>query len=210
MRILGIVTILVLSSVIGYAQSGVKYPYVTTDENGNYNIIVSRDINGGVRSELIRTGSWTETPEHNQESKDNAVAGKFQVYEKGNAKDPQYPIDEGVCGFDEAKSFCNNLEGGNWRVPTQRELMLIYVMNDQLSDDYKLITTVSEAEELGVPTSSLQNGIFYWSGTTNTSITESNAWSVCFSSEDETKNGQTDGWVRTAKNLIRCVRDVTD
>lgn len=192
-----------------YAQSGFRYPYVIKGTPGETcDVIVSRDEKGGVRAEYVRdTGEkhWDVTPEHGQGGADNIVASKFEVATEGATKQ----------AYSNAAGYCNGLDedGGGWRMPTQRELMLIYVLNDQLANP--LITTAADEEEHEQTPSA--EGIFYWSGTkdsTNPSVTNA-YWSVCFSDRSdagmETKGGQVQGYADNLnENYVRCVRDVTE
>ena len=192
-----------------FAQSGFRYPYVIKGNPGvTRDVIVSRDENGGVREDYVRDTKkvqWDTTPEHNQYDDDNIVASRFEVSKIGAVKQP----------YQSAATYCKNLKEDDkdgWRVPTQRELMLIYVLNDQLANP--LITSKQDEIEHGVQPSA--DGIFYWSGTKDTTNGEDNVyWSVCFSDRSdegmETKGGQVQGYADNAnQNYIRCVRDVVE
>ena len=86
-------------------------------------------------------------------------------------------------------------------MPTQRELMLLYVMNDYLCDAHHRL-----------------RGTFYWCGTDYESSEGGQgsdwAWSVCFNenagqADSKGKVGQVEGFSYSATNYIRCVRDMT-
>lgn len=88
-----------------------KYPYVDiTTDPANGPIIVSRDGEGGVPLTALHA-NWTETPAlHVETGTTNRVAAKFQV-----------ALD------DVAYNDCSTL-GSGWRIPTQREMMLMHIM----------------------------------------------------------------------------------
>ena len=182
--------------------SGFQYPYVK-QENGR-DVIVSRDEEGGVESNRLRIGdidaSYTEI------STSNAVAAQFEI--------SSYPVDNDdrvKKTWADAQTYCNELteDGGGWRMPTQRELMLMYVLNDQLSK--KLLMTPEEVEDADGDMNG--NGeetgkhIFYWSGTTDSQASDE-GWSVCFCTDEYGKEGKTEGYPKTEMNFVRCVRDV--
>ena len=188
-----------------------KYPYVQGGK-GKSNIIVSRDISGGVKAEYVRDPNkdhWTETPQHNERSAENIVAAKFEV-----APFPSEGPTRNRRDWVAAQEYCNNLDAGghdDWRMPTQRELMLMFVLNDQLKD--QLLT---KSEEYGTgEEAEMINHAFYWSATedrTQTGGLESQTgWSVCFCEDNpDDPTGKTEGYAKTATNYIRCVRDVSD
>lgn len=181
-------------------STGYRYPYVQGGSKGS-NIIVSRDANGGVKEDAIRLyGTTLPADNHSQTSEDNRVAAKFEVASPATEEDHQ---DRKT--WEDAKTYCENLEGG-WRMPTQRELMLIYAMNDQLKEP--LYNRPNDPDE----TDQEDNGehIFYWSGTTDVSEPGEQAWSVCFCTHesDNILSGKVEGYPKTYVNYIRCVRDV--
>ena len=192
--------------------SSFKYPYVLTraGENGE-DIIVSRDNNGGVKKEYIRDTSadpWSQTPKHNETEDNNIVAAKFEIASHA-IQDEGQPLYSLRKTWEEAQTYCETL-GEGWRMPTQRELMLIYILNDQLSDP------------LYDGNDNSNYHIYYWSATEDATKSgagaESNTgWSVCFckgTNSDFTNNehfiitGKTEGYPKSTENYIRCVRDV--
>lgn len=197
--------------------NGLKYPYVQQGEDGRY-IIVSRDENGGVKEKYVRNSSiyngnnWMEgTPQHTEQSQDNIVAAKFEIAERG------VQGNDSRMTWEKARHYCAtelaDYDGGGWRMPTQRELMLMYVMNDQLPEEFKLITETDQHNEADPNTDDYH--VFYWSATedlTQGSASSQNGWSVCFCADVEngSQPGKTEGYNKTATNYIRCVRDVLD
>ncbi len=176
------------------AQTAIRYPYVIEGTN----IIVSRDNNGGVKESSLRQETLAETPDHSQTSSLNRVYPCIQVARSR-------PDDAEAMPWSEAADYCRNLqEDGytNWRVPTQRELMLIYVMNDQLADGlYRLDPRPSPPEE--------DLSVFYWSATHDEAT--SNVWSLGLSDNTPTKDGQVATYPDTQRlNYVRCVRDVVE
>ena len=239
-----IIGVLCLSATVGLkAQEGFRYPYIY---NGNTNIIVSRDSQGGVKEGNIRDVAkdpWVivnttpnpdpdtkgETPDithvtpiHTETDAANSVASIFEVGEvpgDANALVARPAVT--------ASEYCAKTYGTNnevWRMPTQRELMLIYVMNDQLA--YPLKSEKDESvrayyekhkEELANSEKIDADGnplnTFYWSATRYTPDGDvmGDAWSVCFSSpEQATKSGQTTGYAKATLNFVRCVRDIKE
>lgn len=241
---MAIISMLCLAAAAGLkAQEGFRYPYVY---NGNTNIIVSRDSQGGVAADNIRdvaTTPWVEvettlnpdpdtngdtpyithvTPIHTEREDANSVASMFEVGE--------VPGDEDALVARPAvtsSQYCATEYGTNeevWRMPTQRELMLIYVMNDQLASplkseqdqavkDYysKHKDEFSGTEKIDADGNALNT--FYWSATRYSPDGDASgdAWSVCFSSPAQaTKSGQTTGYAKATLNFVRCVRDIKE
>lgn len=241
---MAIISMLCLAAAAGLkAQEGFRYPYIY---NGNTNIIVSRDSQGGVKEGNIRdvakdpwvivnttpnpdpdtqgeTSDITHvTPIHTETDAANSVASIFEVGEvpgDANALVARPAVT--------ASEYCAKTYGMNnevWRMPTQRELMLIYVMNDQLA--YPLKSEKDESvrayyekhkEELANSEKIDADGnplnTFYWSATRYSPDGDINgdAWSVCFSSpEQATKSGQTTGYAKATLNFVRCVRDIKE
>lgn len=190
---------------------GFKYPYV---ENGT-NIIVSRDENGGVCEEYVRSSKQYQewdfsngTPIHNEQEGANIVASKFEVAPlptEGNQRIRR--------NWTEANNYCNNLIANghdDWRMPTQRELMLMFVLNDQLQLKDQLL---EKSEIQGTGEAEIINHAFYWSATQDLSSgNEDNiGWSVCFCRDNpDDPTGKTEGYPKEYENYIRCVRDVLD
>lgn len=159
-----------------YAQTGVKYPYVTTNSSGNKCVIVSRDAQGGVKSALLHANWTTATPAHNHSDEPdgtakacNAVSAKFEVYSSDNATSGAWADAAGKCP-------------SGWRLPTQRELILISVMKDQFSG----ITGLASAS--------------YWSAT---EYSTTSAWYFGFSTNYTNYATKTN-----TAYYVRCVRDL--
>lgn len=155
-------------------DSGVtkKYPYVMPDGK----TIVSRDAAGGVKSQYIHA-KWMATPSHNEQDADNnRVAAKFEV--AINDTDTIGAV------WNRTNGNCDTAAG--WRRPTQRELIQMYVLQDQLT---------------GI---TIANGA-YWSAT-EVSDDNAGAWSFLWFAFP-------DGRIeRSAKSSTgpreRCVKDV--
>ena len=183
-------------------STGYSYPYVQGGKKGS-NIIVSRDANGGVKENAIRLyNSPLPSDTHYETSTDNRVAAKFEVAPPATEENHQHRKT-----WTEAKEYCASLgEGEGWRMPTQRELMLIYIMNDQLENP--LFNKPNDQDQEGQE----DNGehIFYWTGTTDRSESGDQAWSVCFCTHesDNILSGKVEGYSKEYVNYVRCVRDV--
>lgn len=195
-------------------STGFRYPYVQGGKGGS-NIIVSRDANGGVREEYVRTsrtttvngGEWDwwaqGTPHHTEIQASNIVSAKFEVGTK--AIDPDF---QRRVTWDDAAEYCSD-QGEGWRLPTQRELMLMFVMNDYLEDGL-----LPSTNDVYPGEGETMNHVFYWSGTEDNSSTDSanTAWSVCFCNGDDVEhsgiNGKVEGYMKTGTNYVRCVRDI--
>jgi len=156
----------------GYAQSK-KYPYV---QDGK--IIVCREGNDGVKSLLIHP-NWTVTPAHDEKSGEyNRFAARFEVASKD-------AVVTGVV-WDDAVSVCagysqdsGGKDKGSWRLPTIRELRLIYALRNELILDFLAR---------------------YWSATEINNVSVS-AWHVDFSTG---RSGAT----KNLDCYVRCVRDL--
>ena len=203
-------------------QKGFVYPYVE-DGNGQSNTIVSRDGYGGVRPEYVRdvnTDPWNyeDNYNHTEISAANKVASKFEVASAEIMSGIVSPDYNGSYRdtWDEAKEKCHSL-GNDWRMPTQRELMLMYVMRNQIKDKLRM-----EQFDTDIPGEGDNgNHIFYWSSTQSNSAVgdvpgSQYGWSVCFcqsgsDGEDHSMiSGKTEQYSKTAHNYFRCVRDVKD
>ena len=185
-----------------------KYPYVQGGK-GNSNIIVSRDASGGVRADYVRTTPWTVTPQHDERDPNNIVAAKFEVAPLPPEGSPQRIRRT----WDEAATYCaslNETDNKGWRMPTQRELMLMFVMNDQLKEpllNQSLVEGTTGEDEV-------IHHAFYWSATedrTQEAQESQTGWSVCFCRDNpDDPTGKTEGYPKEYENYIRCVRDVLD
>ena len=169
------------SAADSYAQSGVQYPYTTSagSTSGKTSVIVSRDAAGGVKAACIHANWKASTlPVHyEQETENNAVSARFEVASADLA---------GTMSWNNARTGCaaykqSGTSAGDWRLPTQRELMLIWVM-----------------QKKGLLTGLTFPGNFYWTSTT---------WSECGSIwYMDFKRGATQVSSTDIYN-VRCVRD---
>lgn len=151
--------------VISYAQSGVRYPYV---KDGN--IIVSRDSKGGVKATNIHP-NWTTDGSmrpHSEEEDVNRVAAKFEIGTSDAATNVAWGSTNANCTYP-------------WRRPTQRELILIYLMRKSLT-----VTLAST---------------WYWGSTANAGA--NHPWCLNISNGWITDADHTNG---TAN--VRCIRDI--
>lgn len=129
--------LVMMSATQGYAQSGVKYPYIQGGDKAS-NIIVSRDASGGADPSCIHSNWSGATPSHTGSSSNNKVPAKLEVA----TSDAQ----SSVTG-DVALGSCPS----GWRLPTQREMMLIFVMRDKLrtsgfKEDRYWTSTISDIQ----------------------------------------------------------------
>lgn len=126
-----------------HAQSGVKYPYVeemTRSDGTTAKIIVSHDEAGGgipMQGLLTKTNSlimYEAGRSHGVETSSNRVSPRFQIA-KGNCSRSSSP---GVTEITYTDRYAyasmvkvcqayreTDAPAGSWRLPTQRELMLI-------------------------------------------------------------------------------------
>lgn len=141
-----------------------KYPYVLEGR-----VIVSRDASGGVAAGAIHE-DWAVTPAHTEAGAENRVAAAFEVYRTESTAQ---------IAWGDASTLC----APGWRVPTQRELMLVWMMVDEL-------TGVAPLEATS-----------YWSATEH-SANSGYGWRFFGG------NGYTSTISKTVVNRVRCVRDV--
>lgn len=160
-----------------YVQSGVRYPYVTSagSTSGQASVIVSRDAAGGVKTACIHP-NWTAStmPSHTMKDAANAVPARFEVAAADLPEQMAWADAlTGCAGYTQAGT-----SAGDWRVPTQRELMLIWVM---------------------LPSTGLSfnSDSYYWSST----IESQYAWVLSFLA------GTTDQYKKILPAYVRCVRD---
>ncbi len=100
---------------------GKKYPYVKSKTEP---IIVSRDKDGGVKEEALRKEFPLTTTSSLEDSK---VSRSFEV-DMSNS---------GWASLTEAKTLCAS-KGANWRVPTLKEMQLIWAMGGSGNQDWKV------------------------------------------------------------------------
>ena len=179
------------------------YPYITTATGGV--VIVLRDDKGGVDEANLFSSRKTASPTGTEKSTDNRMSRKFRV-QKAQGQ-------SGTVNWETAKSYCENLdtEGySDWRLPTQRELILIWVMggNSNVTSGDRNDTGVGSNPAPAISSSYLyqQSGFtafaagYYWSATQYSSYSTV-AWGVNFGS------GGTNGYNKTISGYVRCVRD---
>jgi hypothetical protein len=172
------------SAADSYAQSGIQYPYTTSagSTSGKASVIVSRDAAGGVKSACIHANWKASTmPAHNEQDAANAVSARFEVASADLS---------GLMDWSSAQSGCagytqTGTSAGDWRLPTQRELMLIWVM-------------YMRGELTGL---SFRDSEF-WSNT-NSSTVGTALWSVGFESNSPTMRQRS----AIGSVYVRCVRD---
>ena len=184
------------------AQSGVRYPYVTS-ENGGV-VVVLRDSKGGIDEASLFSSRVTETKTGNEKSADNRMSRKFRV-QKSNP---------GQKTWSDAVSYCNNLneEGKtDWRLPSQRELIMIWLLggNSNVTSGDKNDTGVgSVSKPVNTPYIYQQSGFtafsadVYWSAAELSSYSSS-AWTVDFSSGTTSTSSK----INSYSYYVRCVRD---
>ena len=166
-RILWIAALLLAAGSSGEssAQSGYRYPYV---QDGK--IIVSRDEKGGVKKVCLHP-YWTATPSHSVGEDANRVAARFEVA-AADADAAAWGTTDGSCTTP-------------WRRPTQRELLLMWVMQDRLTE----IAAFTDA--------------WYWSSTNNST---DNAWRVHMGKDQG--NGSVNTNALSVSYRTRCVKDI--
>lgn len=172
----------VMLSVGGYAQT------VTKSEKGAMIDCSALKSDGFTKAHKARTTFGTNN--NNTSIKENAtdiasrvsndkIYYKFEVHGTSNSTSM-------AAGWREAIDLCAGLYGGlEWRLPTQRELMLIYVLHPELKE-------VTDFEPF--------DAYYYWSATQSEAYT---SWDVDFSS----------GYTSTRSkiyngNRVRCVREI--
>lgn len=157
---------LLMTVSAGYAQR-IQYPYL---QDGK--IIVCREGTDGVKSGLIHP-NWNSTPSHNElDATNNRFAAKFEVA----ASD----VNPGAS-WDDAVNLCPS----GWRLPTIRELRLIYVYRNELG-----------TFDMSAPSA------VYWSATESSSDSR-NAWYVVFDSGETSCK-----YPKTLNSRVRCIRDL--
>lgn len=168
--------------VLGIVPEGPKYPYLLSP-----NIIVVQDEQGQADADRypLHEAVWPVTPAHTEAawnanvSLKNTVGKKFKVASTDATQDA-------VMWTDAANAclYYNTPDGskGQWRLPTVRELHLIYEI------------------QAGAPANMPYKGE-YWSATGH-STEKTSAWKVNFGD-----NGAASASPQTAKARVCCVRD---
>lgn len=198
--ILAVVAAVAVAGSAG-AQSGVRYPYVTS-ENGGV-VVVLRDSKGGIDESSLFSSRVTASKTGNEASADNRMSRKFRV-QKSNP---------GQKTWFDAMSYCDNLteEGySDWRLPSQRELMMIWLLggsSNVTSGDKNDTGVGSASKPVNTPYLYQQSGFTafsagrYWSAS-EVSSNSSYAWYLYFSDGYSTTNTKA-----TGSGSVRCVRD---
>ena len=159
-----VVSALMLTATAGYAQKK-RYPYV---QDGK--IIVCREGNDGVKALLIHS-NWATTPTHNElDATNNRFAAKFEVATSDASTSATWITAVTACP-------------SGWRLPTIRELRLIYALRSELTS------------------ANLPSSNDYWSATEYSSGSN-DAWLMLFT-DGSTSNGN-----KSSNSRVRCVRDL--
>jgi hypothetical protein len=132
--------------------------------------------------------TWTGNPSNNGDPLSNNTHSGT-INEKVFQKLEIAPSDLGTMTWTAAMTGCKN-EGEGWRLPTQRELMMMWIFNDALND-------VLEAVEVG------GNALSANPYRSATEIDASYVWSVSFGI------GATTNQLKATPYRVRCVREVT-
>lgn len=184
------------------AQSGVRYPYVTVENDGV--IVVLRDDNGGIDEASLFSSRVTESLTGNDASTDNRMSRKFRV-QKAQSQ-------SSTVIWSDAVSYCDNLteEGySDWRLPSQRELMLIWLLggsSNVTSGDKNDTGVGSASKPVNTPYIYQQSGFTafsagtYWAASTG-SIGNNYGWRVNFGDGDSNRASN------NYQFYVRCVRD---
>ena len=166
-------------------NSNTKYPYVAKDGF----TIVTRDEMGGVPENALMTSVQKEWLNNTNTS--TTPYNELSVYNKAPSQLKVAKTDIALKTWSDAYKACKyeyfetDAPVGSWRLPTQRELMLIYTLNEKLLAPLDAVTTYS-----------------YWAGPENSSDNQF----ACYLIFSKGICG-----VRTAKmstQFSRCVRDV--
>ena len=164
-----------------YVQSGIRYPYVTSagSTSGQASVIVSRDAAGGAKTACIHP-NWTASTmpaDYSENVAANAVSARFEVAAADLPEQMAWADAlTGCAGYTQAGT-----SAGDWRVPTQRELMLIWVMLPSTGLSFETTS-------------------WYWS-ITRSSYKSDYAWGHSF------LGGAMITWKKTVAAYVRCVRD---
>lgn len=190
---------------------GKRYPYVDTSSTDGP-IIVSRDADGGAIPEAYNPlyeatlnvfhENWTTTPDHNEMTTADAIPHKLQIANADAGTDMIALTGALVCA-------------NGWRVPTHKELMLIYAMGGAGSSSYD--TSVGSAFYNAPLTDTPLNGAsgftpfkgdHYWSATKTQSGRTTARCSFPFTETPIRANGKIREDFSGQDAYLRCVRDV--
>lgn len=168
-------------------NSGTKYPYISKGTSGV--TVVSRDVNGGVDpSALLASGV---TPDKTEAM--NKVAPMFQI-ENTSVYGKTWP---------EAKAACE-AKGNGWRLPTQRELYLVYSLGGSVLslDNQGFGSTVDWGTDYQ------KMAAVHWALTER----EGNYWLVGYNWTEARQRNEFSAWTEGGSTnwaWHRCVRTVT-
>lgn len=165
-------------------SAGLHAQKVYKDNNGR--VILDLTVEAGMPAGAITTSvkTWTSTPSNNggpMPNNNDKGTINATVYQKLEIATQDTP---GTMSWSTAFNECKWLSG-NWRLPTLRELMLIYIFKPAL-ESFAGFGVFSETT--------------YWSAT---EINHLEAWYVSFA------NGITYPHLKTNSYHARCVREVT-
>ena len=181
-----LLSLFLFTVMTGYAQQK-RYPYV---QNGK--IIVCREGTEGVISSLIHP-NWTTTPPHDEtDAANNRLTAKFEVAAKDIAisGSSTFTLQETVskcASYSESSG-----DAGTWRLPTIRELRLIYVLRDELTSVNFSINT---------------NNQFYCWSTTEDSSSSDKVWTVSVLHEMSIRSSLKQA-ISFTYGFAYCVRDL--
>lgn len=120
---LSILMVLLLTASVVSAQ---RYPYVLYG-----NLVTCREGFNGVKAALIHP-RWSDTPAHRaNDATNNRLGARFHV--SARLQDSK--------GWYDAINYCSSYRENDalpdrWRLPTIRELALLYALKDELKYDY--------------------------------------------------------------------------
>lgn len=163
----GTIVAAMLSTAVGYAQ---KVERATVDGYPVINCV------GMLPAAYTSTSKGKTQAELSTEVANNTVYVRFAVANSDNRFESS--------SWEPAFTVCSGISGGQWRLPTQRELMLIWVLKGELGKRTSEFTPLSGA---------------YWSATQNDTKF---SWSENFDTGMADYNDKID-------NLsVRCIREL--
>lgn len=178
-------------------MAGLSYPRIDTDKQ----TIISRDATGGVKEAAILTSTqttWlnttnTSTTVYNEQSDYNKVPSNLQVALVDCNTTNSSMASDGTNGYtwESAYTACkayseSGAGAGSWRVPTQRELLLVYLFSNKLQKPLTLGSVVA-----------------YWSGTESSGASDKACYLLY---ANKTLSGYLNP--KGIHSYVRCVRDV--